>query len=865
MARAGKTTTVLLVNGILFSIACSVAGQSTSPTGKCLLARSLATRLEKAGAGSATILSVPAPTSPAYHLESKPGSANVIYLDFDGQFLPASTLRKYTPTPYTGTSLKLGAANVSANDIITIWKTIREDFIPFDVNVTTDSVVFRNASVGKRQQCIFTPDDEWIGVLGAALLGSFQTDEPCFAFTKFNKGKAAAEVGSHELGHTFGLTHDGTFAVPEYYNGHGTAPNTWSPIMGGSHSANVTQWSKGEYQNANNAQDDLTIIASRLGYRTDEAGSTLATAKALVVDLNGTISTTSNSGIIATATDVDVYTFTTTGGTVIIDANAVYAPNNAGTQTAISNLDILLQLKDNAGTVLTSSDDQYTLGGSITLTVAAGTYSISIEGTGYLNALTTGYSDYASVGEYVLSGTIPQMNNNQFPVVKMITRSYQDIDYTIDHFFTPKTVPIFLSALASDADGTISNVEFYTGNTKLSNATVTNPYGYLLIANTAGLYSITARATDDDGNIAISTPMMVEVFEPQVNILSPLTNSIQQENSNVTIAAFADVHWSRYIDKVEFFEGTTLLTTKTTLPYTYTLPNVAVGTHTISVKATLSYYFNVTTTANVTFTVLPEAPGDFIRSEENVCQGTTGLVYSVPEDAGATYVWTYDGTGLAISSGDGTHAVTADFSSTATSGTLAVTATRNGVTSAARTLAIAVNNDPTQPSTITGDVNPLKGSTGNQYSVVDNSGTTYDWSYAVQGATIHGNGANAITLDFTTAATSGELRVKASNACGTSDVSVLALELTDNITAIEENPLHRVTLSPNPAANSFLVTVPSTFKVIYITIVNTLGQCVYSSKLYGGEAMPIYLANAGAYSVNIRAGEYVTSKKVIIL
>lgn len=177
-----------------------------------------------------TYASIPDASSSVYHLQSNHGAAKVIYLDFDGQYVNSASW-KNNNTNFPGQAINALAANVSETDIITIWKTVREDFMPFNVNVTTDSMIFKQASYGQRQMCIFTPSSEWCGQLGISLFGSFNYDEPCFAFTLYNKGKAAAEVASHELGHTFGLSHDG-LSVPytDYYNGHGTDPNTWSPL-----------------------------------------------------------------------------------------------------------------------------------------------------------------------------------------------------------------------------------------------------------------------------------------------------------------------------------------------------------------------------------------------------------------------------------------------------------------------------------------------------------------------------------------------------------------------------------------------------------------------------------------------------------
>ena len=70
-----------------------------------------------------------------------------------------------------------------------------------------------------------------------------------------------------------------------------------------------------------------------------------------------------------------------------------------------------------------------------------------------------------------------------------------------------------------------------------------------------------------------------------------------------------------------------------------------------------------------------------------VCRGKTQVVYSVPNQSGVTYNWSYSGSGVNIVSGQGTNSIIADFSMTATSGTLTVTAT-SGSCSASRSIDI---------------------------------------------------------------------------------------------------------------------------------------------------------------------------------
>jgi hypothetical protein len=95
----------------------------------------------------------------------------------------------------------------------------------------------------------------------------------------------------------------------------------------------------------------------------------------------------------------------------------------------------------------------------------------------------------------------------------------------------------------------------------------------------------------------------------------------------------------------------------------------------------------------IAFPVLAAQPGAFTVSSANVCQGQTGVTYTVPNDASVTYTWNYTGTGATIN-GTG-NSVTVDFNATSTSGNISVNATNSCGTSADRTMAITVNPLPT--------------------------------------------------------------------------------------------------------------------------------------------------------------------------
>ena len=111
-------------------------------------------------------------------------------------------------------------------------------------------------------------------------------------------------TGSHEFGHTFNLRHDGdtsqTGSSGVYYAGHGTGVTSWGPIMGAPFTASVVQWSKGQYLNANNTEDDVATISGSffgLGYTVDDYASSTALAQNIPQLTKGTISA---AGVIET-------------------------------------------------------------------------------------------------------------------------------------------------------------------------------------------------------------------------------------------------------------------------------------------------------------------------------------------------------------------------------------------------------------------------------------------------------------------------------------------------------------------------------------------------------------------------------------
>ena len=166
-----------------------------------------------------------------------------------------------------------------------------------------------------------------------------------------------------------------------------------------------------------------------------------------------------------------------------------------------------------------------------------------------------------------------------------------------------------LSATASDANGntTITKVEFYKGTTKIGED-LTSPYSLVQSEGTAGTFSYTARAIDNCAGQGNSTAVSVTVsppcgsnVAPTVSISQPANNSTATAGANLQINASAtDAGGS--VTQVQFFNGTNLLGTSTTAPYSYIYTTIPAGTYTFTARAT-DNCGAVTTSSVITVTV----------------------------------------------------------------------------------------------------------------------------------------------------------------------------------------------------------------------------------------------------------------------
>lgn len=332
-------------------------------------------------------------------LNSHPSAAATIYLDFDGQTVQSAGWNGGAP-------LFCVAPALTDNQITEIFNRMSEDYRPFNINITTDSVKFLAAPLAQRIRVIITPTSSWKpGVGGISYIGSFTwgDDTPAFVFSDKlgpNNAKYIAECCTHESGHTLGLSHqssyDGNCNLTETYNtGTGSGETGWAPVMGNSYYRNMTGWNDGPTPyGCALTQDNLTIITSQNGftYRPDDFSGTMD-EHAFTLNSSGM----TVDGIISTNTDKDAFRFTVLStGNIHMDANpySLSPGNNDG-----ADLDIKVSLYDATQQLIATYDPANKMSVTIDTVLNAGTYYIVVDGTGNANT-----SNYGSLGSYKITG-----------------------------------------------------------------------------------------------------------------------------------------------------------------------------------------------------------------------------------------------------------------------------------------------------------------------------------------------------------------------------------------------------------------------------------------------------------------------------
>lgn len=432
--------------------------------------------------------------SQTFLLHSKPGSQRVMVLDFTGHTVSGTAWNSgatINAQAYDTDGVPSSFSAAEQEAIQKIWQRVAEDYAPFDVDVTTaeppvDAIRRTSSSdTAYGTRVVITRNTFYnCSCGGVAYIGTFdyisgtnpdQYQPAWVFFDALGNGyeKYVAEAASHEAGHNLGLNHDGRTSPSEgYYGGHGSGETGWAPIMGVGYYQNLSQWSKGEYGNANNAEDDLVIIPQNGALlRSDDAGNSTASATNLGGTASGGSVAVDRIGLIEQRTDADVFAFVAGAGPVTF----TIAPVSPG-----PNLDVEARLLDGAGNTIALSNPLDTLGASLNASLTGGGYYLRVDGVGK-GDLATGYSDYGSLGQYRITGSYAD-TGAAAPVASFTATP------------TSGTAPLAVSfdaSLSSDSDGSISSYAWNFGDgATASGVGATHSY------TSAGTFTSTLTVTD---------------------------------------------------------------------------------------------------------------------------------------------------------------------------------------------------------------------------------------------------------------------------------------------------------------------------------------------------------------------------------
>lgn len=494
-----------------------------------------------------------------FDLHSHPDASKTLYLDFNGHtIINRAWNTEYKQASFFARSFSLDNDYQTFSDgeryaIYTIWKRVAEDFAPFNINVTTAEPSTFTSSIG---HVLITPKLDSTGTYlprasvaaGIAYFDVFGEQyytytQPAFVYSDalFNQAGPIAETVSHEFGHNLGLQHDGDSREPEtsvwreYYKGHGSGNTSWASIMGGSEYRNVTQWSKGEYEGANNTEDDLAIIQNKLSYRADDHGNTQELATSLFINTDGSLVSTNlslddstsnqhNQGIIEQYNDRDFFTFSLNqSSTINLRAQpeqAQYADDALITNG--SNLDIKLSLYDHLGNLIQSHDPLDDVQASLQNTLNAGTYFLSVEAVGNTH---TPYTRYASLGHYYLSGSLSDAAMDKTP---------DTFSFTQRDNVTPSTLQLS-NAITISGINTSVNLHIENGEYSINEQAFTQAVGNIQAGDTLQL----RHTSNTENNSTQTTTVTVGTFSTQ---FVTTTNALNVQSSDTTPDSFTFTH-----------------------------------------------------------------------------------------------------------------------------------------------------------------------------------------------------------------------------------------------------------------------------------------------------------------------------------
>jgi hypothetical protein len=205
---------------------------------------------------------------------------------------------------------------------------------------------------------------------------------------------------------------------------------------------------------------------------------------------------------------------------------------------------------------------------------------------------------------------------------------------------TPDTISA--NAAATNTPGNITQVQFLVDGVLLQTVT-SYPYNATWTPGSLGTYTLTAEATDNDGNVTNSLPVSVTVVTqppPTVSVTAPTSGSIITVGTSVTVAATASSP-DGTIKSVQFFANGTSIGTSSTPPYTVSYTPISTGVYTFTATATDNSNSTTPSTAT-TVLVTPTTGGlgtvEYFGNYQGINGDTGTFAYAIVDGTVGTFI-----------------------------------------------------------------------------------------------------------------------------------------------------------------------------------------------------------------------------------
>ncbi len=336
---------------------------------------------------------------------------------------------------------------------------------------------------------------------------------------------------------------------------------------------------------------------------------------------------------------------------------------------------------------------------------------------------------------------------------------------------------IGITAAAADADGSVTQVEFFVDGTSISVDAI-SPFTASYTGIAAASHVLTAKATDNDGQFTVSAPVnfSVSASAPATFAVTGGGTYCQGSGGLPVGLAGSETGITYTLLKNTIAQVPTLAGTGSAISF----GNQLAGTYTISAtNGTV-----ITPMSGNAILTESAAPIPTITGPASACVASTGNTYTT--QAGMNnYVWAVSSGGT-ITGVTGTNAITVTWNE---SGNQNVNVTYTNASGCAATepsfYSVLVSTPPYAAGTITGSSTVCKGSSGIVYTVpLISNALTYNWLVPAGTSIISGFNTNIITVDFAVTASSGNFIVNGVNDCGSG----------------ANSPAYNVVVNPSPTA-----------------------------------------------------------------